>query len=106
MRARITFATARRVLNQLRRDPRTVVLLVVVPAALLSLLRWLLDHQRGSFDHIGAPVLAIFPFVVMFIAGTNLALLGALSLGGVGAILFVATHISERMARLTAFMHP
>ena len=45
-------------------------------------------------------------FVVMFIAGTNLALLGVLSLGGIGGILFVATHISERMARLTAFLHP
>jgi ABC-2 type transport system permease protein len=63
----ITLATARRVLNQLRRDPRTIALLLVVPALLLSLLRWLLTNQRANFDHIGAPVLAIFPFVVMFI---------------------------------------
>jgi len=57
--ARITLATARRVLNQLRRDPRTVALLFVVPAVLLSLLRWMLANQRANFDHIGAPVLAI-----------------------------------------------
>lgn len=67
MNATITLATARRVLRQLRRDPRTVALLLVIPALLLSLLRWLLTNQRANFDHIGAPVLAIFPFVVMFI---------------------------------------
>lgn len=45
-------------------------------------------------------------FVVMFIAGTNLALLGTLSLGGVGLILYLATHIAERNGRLLAFLHP
>jgi cell division protein FtsW len=45
-------------------------------------------------------------FVVMFIAGTNLALLGALSLGGIGTILYLATHIAERHGRLLAFLHP
>jgi ABC-2 type transport system permease protein len=70
MSAAITFATARRVLTQLRRDPRTVALLVVVPAVLLTLLRWLLDRQRSNFDHIGAPVLAIFPFILMFIVAS------------------------------------
>jgi ABC-2 type transport system permease protein len=63
----ITLATARRVLNQLRRDPRTVALLLIVPAVLLSLLRWLLTNQRASFDHVGAPVLAVFPFVAMVV---------------------------------------
>ena len=67
MNIAITLATARRVLNQLRRDPRTIALLLVVPALLLSLLRWLLTNQRTNFDHIGAPVLAVFPFVVMFV---------------------------------------
>jgi ABC-2 type transport system permease protein len=66
----ITLATARRVLNQLRRDPRTVAMLLVVPAALLSLLRWVLANQRGNFDHIGASVLGIFPFIVMFIVAS------------------------------------
>ena len=45
-------------------------------------------------------------FVVMFVAGTNLALLGALSLGGMGVILFLATHIAERNGRLLAFLNP
>lgn len=66
----ITFATARRVLNQLRRDPRTMVLLIAVPAALMALLRWVLTQQRHNFDHVGAPVLGIFPFVVMFVVAS------------------------------------
>jgi cell division protein FtsW len=45
-------------------------------------------------------------FVVMFIAGTNLAVLATLSLGGIGSILFLATHIAERNSRLMAFLHP
>ena len=70
MSAAITLATARRVLNQLRRDPRTMVLLIAVPAALMALLRWVLTHQLHNFDHIGAPVLGIFPFVVMFVVAS------------------------------------
>jgi cell division protein FtsW len=42
----------------------------------------------------------------MFIAGSNLILLGALALSGVGGILFVATTMPERMGRLVAFMNP
>jgi ABC-2 type transport system permease protein len=70
MSGAITLATARRVLNQLRRDPRTVALLVVVPALLMALLRWVLANQRHNFDHVGAPVLGIFPFVAMFVVAS------------------------------------
>ncbi len=45
-------------------------------------------------------------FIMMFVAGANLALLGGVSLAGLGGILFIATHISERMARLAAFLDP
>jgi len=70
MSAAITFATARRVLGQLRRDPRTIALLVVVPALLMVILRWVLTNQRHNFDHIGAPVLGVFPLVVMFVVAS------------------------------------
>jgi ABC-2 type transport system permease protein len=66
----ITLATARRVLRQLRRDPRTLALLIVVPAVLLALFRWVLSNQRESFDHIGAPVLGVFPMIVMFVVAS------------------------------------
>jgi ABC-2 type transport system permease protein len=64
---RRTLATARRVLAQLRRDPRTVALLLLVPMLLLWLLELVFDGQPGTFDRIGPALLALFPFVVMFL---------------------------------------
>lgn len=61
-----TAATATRVLGQIRHDPRTIALLVVVPCVLLGLMAWVF-LDTPIFDGIGAPVLGIFPFVVMFI---------------------------------------
>jgi ABC-2 type transport system permease protein len=66
MSATITLATATRVLRQLRHDRRTLAMLVVVPCVLLSLLAWIYDGTP-VFDEIGAPLLGIFPFVVMFL---------------------------------------
>jgi ABC-2 type transport system permease protein len=63
----LVLATARRVLLQLRHDPRTIALLLVVPCVLLVLLRYVFDGAPRVFDRIGAPVLGIFPFVVMFV---------------------------------------
>jgi len=61
-----TFAVAVRVLSQLRRDPRTIVLIVGVPCVLETLLKELF---RGGpvFQHAGAPMLGLFPFVTMFL---------------------------------------
>ncbi len=75
----------------------------VFPMGIVSLLLSLIitEVDLGTTVLIGATT-----FVVMFIAGTNLVLLGTLSLGGVAAILYVATHIAERNGRLLAFLHP
>jgi len=62
---RLTFATAARVLRQVRHDPRTIGLLVVVPCVLIGLLAWIFNSL--VFDAIGAPLLGVFPFVVMFL---------------------------------------
>ena len=64
---RITVATATRVLTQLRRDPRTIALLLVVPAALLTLIKFVFDHNPGAFDRIGGPLVGLFPFITMFL---------------------------------------
>jgi len=55
------------VLEQLRRDPRTLALLLVVPLLLLWLLELVFDQQPATFDRIGPALLALFPFVVMFL---------------------------------------
>ena len=67
MNARITVATAARVLLQLRRDPRTIALLLAVPCLLEVLLRYVLDGEASAFQRIGAPLLGIFPFISMFL---------------------------------------
>ena len=67
MTGRRTAATAARVLSQLRHDPRTVALLLVVPTALVSLLRYVFDGSPATFQHVGAPLLGLFPFVSMFL---------------------------------------
>src|SRR5262249_41776372 len=43
---------------------------------------------------------------VMFVAGTNPLWLGGLAFAGLGGLLMLATQISERMGRLSAFLHP
>jgi ABC-2 type transport system permease protein len=66
MSARLTLATAGRVLRQIRHDPRTIAMMVVVPCVLLGLLAWLYGNTP-VFDRLGAPLLGVFPFVVMFL---------------------------------------
>jgi len=72
--ARVTLATAERVLRQIRHDRRTIALLLAVPAALLILLRYVLDHRPLTFQAVGAPLCGLFPFVVMFLI-TSIAML-------------------------------
>ncbi len=74
MSARATFATAGRVLWQIRRDPRTIALMLVVPTALLVLLYFLFEGEPQVFQRIGAPLCGLFPFIVMFLV-TSIAML-------------------------------
>jgi len=74
MSERATLATAQRVLWQIRRDPRTVALLLAVPTGLLVLLYFVLESQPRTFQRIGAPLCGLFPFIVMFLV-TSIAML-------------------------------
>jgi ABC transporter DrrB family efflux protein len=60
-----TLATARRVLLQLRHDPRTLAMLLVVPVVIMGLLAWILSD--ADFDFWAPPLLGIFPMLVMFL---------------------------------------
>ncbi|PUA82711.1 ABC transporter permease [Nocardioides currus] len=63
-----TLAVAGRVLTQVRRDRRTLVMLLVLPCALITLLWWMFaDLPGNAFDRLGPGLLAIFPFIVMFL---------------------------------------
>ena len=73
MNPRLTVATAARVLRQIRHDRRTLGLLLVVPCVLMGLLAWIYN-QTPLFDRIGAPLLGLFPFLIMFLV-TSIATL-------------------------------
>ena len=66
MSVRVTLAVTARVLAQLRRDPRTIALIVGVPCLLETLLKELFRAAPCSSTSV-APLLGLFPFVTMFL---------------------------------------
>jgi ABC-2 type transport system permease protein len=64
---RIVLATAARVMRQLRHDPRTIAMIIVVPVVLITLLKYVLWDQEGSFERVGGPMVGIFPLILMFL---------------------------------------
>lgn len=74
MSARITLATAARVLGQLRRDRRTLAMVFLVPPALLALFKFIYDREPVAFARVGAPMIGLFPLVIMFLI-TSIAML-------------------------------
>lgn len=66
MSARLTLATAARVLRQLRHDHRTVALLLVLPCVVLGLVAWMFDGTP-VIDRFGPVLLGLFPLIVMFL---------------------------------------
>ena len=72
MNPRITLAVAARVLTQLRRDRRTArhAAGAAVPVDDLAVVD-VRGHRRGAvFDRLGPGLLALFPFIVMFLVTT------------------------------------
>jgi len=66
MNPRRTAATAGRVVRQIRHDPRTILLLLVVPSLLIGLMAWIFD-DTALFDQVGPVLLGLFPFIAMFL---------------------------------------
>ena len=69
-----TLATSARVLRQLRHDPRTVALILIVPPILLTILKYAFQSEPQVFNHLAPMILGIFPLVIMFIV-TSIATL-------------------------------
>ena len=66
MNPTLTLATTRRILAQLRHDPRTVVMLVLVPSLLMVLLRYVFNSPL-IFSRVAPALLGVFPFLIMFL---------------------------------------
>ncbi|MGW6378930.1 ABC transporter permease [Rhodococcus sp. NPDC055112] len=79
MNARIYTASTGRILRQLRADHRTVAMILLVPALLMTLLYFLYVNvptppgEQSLFDRIAITMLGILPFVVMFLV-TSIAM--------------------------------
>jgi len=64
---RLTIATALRVGTQLRRDHRTLALVIVVPCVLLWLFSELFADASMIFQRLAPAMLGVFPFITMFL---------------------------------------
>jgi cell division protein FtsW len=89
--------------SRYEKPDRKLLLGFILPLAIISLPAVLV---LGEVDLGTTALIGTTAFVVMFIAGASPLWLGAASLTGLGALLIVATQISERMSRLSAFLHP
>ncbi|WP_109473324.1 ABC transporter permease [Ornithinimicrobium cavernae] len=92
MTPRITLAVTRRVLQQLRRDPRTVALMLFVPCLILLLLWWVFSELPGRdmVDSFGPALIAFMPFTVMFIV-TSITMLRERTAGTLERMLAMPT---------------
>lgn len=68
-----TFATTGRVLTQIRHDPRTIALMLIMPSVLIGLMAWIFT-DTPVFGQVGPAMLALFPFTIMFVV-TSIATL-------------------------------
>ena len=100
MNAAMMFATCLRVLRQLKGDPRSIALILVVPALLLALVYWLYQNETLSpgmprtFDRVGLMMLGIFPFVVMFLV-TSITMLRERTSGTLERLLTTPIHKAD-----------
>ncbi|HWC35356.1 MAG TPA: ABC transporter permease [Mycobacteriales bacterium] len=69
-----TLATTMRVLTQLRRDHRTLAMVFFVAPALLTLFKYIFDNDPLVFARVGAPMIGLFPLIMMFLI-TSIAML-------------------------------
>jgi len=89
--------------SRYEKTDRKLLVGFILPLAIISLPAVLV---LGEVDLGTTALIGTTAFVVMFIAGASPLWLGAVSLTGLGTLLIVATQISERMGRLSAFLHP
>jgi ABC-2 type transport system permease protein len=61
------WAVARRILSQLRHDPRTIALMILAPCLLMTILKYVYQNQSQVFQHVAGSLLGVFPMLVMFL---------------------------------------
>ena len=66
----VTFTTARRIIQQLLHDKRTIAIMFIAPTLLISLLWWMFSDNETMFNSFGPALIGIFPFTVMFLVSS------------------------------------
>jgi ABC-2 type transport system permease protein len=59
--------SSRRVLQQLRHDPRSIALMIAAPCLLMTILKYVYYSQPQVFQHVAVSMLGVFPMLVMFL---------------------------------------
>lgn len=67
---RVTFSTAARIILQLAHDKRTIAIMFLAPAMLISLIWWVFSENEQVFDSLGPALVGIFPFTIMFLVSS------------------------------------
>ena len=88
MSIRRIWATALRVLSQLRHDPRTIALMILAPCLLMTILKYVYQDQPEVFQHVAGALLGVFPMLVMFLI-TSVATLRERSSGTLERLLIL-----------------
>lgn len=86
MSPRKTLVTARRVLQQLSHDHRTLALILLVPSILLIIFKYAFENESAVFDQLAPMILGVFPLVIMFIV-TSIATLRERTVGTLDRLL-------------------
>jgi ABC-2 type transport system permease protein len=94
---RITSAVALRVLQQLRRDPRTLVLILGVPCVLEVLLQQMFGRTSPIYQQVGTPLLGLFPFITMFLV-TSITMLRERTSGTLERLMTMPLHKVDILA--------
>jgi ABC-2 type transport system permease protein len=94
---RITLAVARRVLEQLRRDPRTIALILAVPCVLEVLLQQMFGRHSSIYQQVGTPLLGLFPFITMFLV-TSITMLRERTSGTLERLMTMPLHKVDILA--------
>jgi len=98
---RIAGAVMQRVLHQLRHDPRTIALILLVPCLLEFLLQQLFGRHSPVFQEIGTPLLGMFPFITMFLV-TSITMLRERTSGTLERLMTMPLHRVDIIAGYAA----
>lgn len=65
-----TLTVANRLAQQLSHDRHTIALALLVPSVIMTVLYFVFDKQPETFERAAPALLAVFPFLVMFLIGS------------------------------------